>query len=182
MKELKLLFIVFLFALFIFTAGCTNKIMDNETNEDIEKTPELTFTIVPQNETFQRGEIVSFNLILKNVGNNTLNVCNMYEKTNYDVSFISSIGTLPAKYKCSTASGRPITDISIVELNPGESLNATFDSYCWTLSHGEYNVSIVYHTEDSTNVSKPYWRGALKSNEVSIRILDTPNTLPGVPL
>jgi hypothetical protein len=106
----------------------------------------------------------------------------MYEKTNYDVSFVSSIGTLPTRYKSSVTSDLPITDAPIVELKPGESLNTTFDSYYWTLSHGEYNVSIVYHTENGINVSKPYWRGTLKSKEVSIKILDTLHNLPGIPL
>jgi len=182
MKLLSYLLMCSILLLAIFAAGCTDAMKEPETNRSIEKSPELTLTIVPQKEAFQRGEIVSIKLILKNIGKNTLNVCKMYEKTNYDVSFVSSIGTLPARYKSSVASDYPINDASIVELKPGDSLNTTFDSYFWTLSHGEYNVTIVYHTENSTNVSKPYWRGTLKSNEVSIEILDTPNNLPGNPL
>ena len=73
MKLLSYLIMCSILLLAIFTAGCTDAIKELETNRSLEKAPELTLTIVPQKETFQRGEIVSIKLILKNIGNNTLN-------------------------------------------------------------------------------------------------------------
>ncbi|WP_321420786.1 hypothetical protein [uncultured Methanomethylovorans sp.] len=38
-------------------------------------------------------------------------------------------------------------------------------------------LSAVYHTGSDEMISKPYWRGEVKSNEVLIEILDTQNNL-----
>lgn len=142
---------------------------------------ELKFTAVPERTELKRGEIVNITLTLRNVGNNTLNVWNLENQISYDISLISLTDNKTAEYKCGADTRPPLTDEFLVELKPGESINSTGRSECWILSPGEYMLSAVYHAGSGEMISKPYWRGSVKSNEVLIKVRDTQNNLTEPP-
>lgn len=156
----------------IFTAGCTDATKKNELNQNLENITELTLTVVPEKTELGSGEFYPIHLILTNIGNNTLNVCKMYEQISYDIYFRSLEDNSSVEYICTLVSRVPMGNEDLVELKHGESLNTTFDSKCWILNPGEYMLSAVYHVGSGEMISKSYWIGEVKSNEVLIKILD----------
>lgn len=167
----------FLLILAIFTAGCTETISENGSTQNIEKTPKLNLTIVPEKTDLEKGETFNIYLTLTNVGNNTLNVWKMEQQISYDISFRSLADNNYVTYLGPVISRPLLTNEFLVELKPGESLNATYNSRFWDLNSGEYMLSAVYQTGGGERISKPYWRGEIKSNEVLIKVLDTQNNL-----
>jgi hypothetical protein len=94
------------------------------------------------------------------------------EQISYDLSFVPVNEDGHADYKCGVDARPALTDAFLVELKPGESLNIIVNSGCWALSPGKYMLSAVYHAGSGEMISKPYWIGEVKSNEVLIKILD----------
>lgn len=175
MKLLSSLLICLLIILAIFTAGCTDIIKENESSQNIRGTPELTLTIVPEKTEFIKGEPCTIYLTLTNVGNNKLNAWKMVHQLSYDISFVSLVDNSSAEYSCGVPDRAHLTNEVLVEIKPGESINATFNSGCWILNPGEYVLSAVYHTNKEESISKDYWLGEIKSNEVVIKVRDAQN-------
>lgn len=184
MKLLNYLIICSLLILAIFTAGCTDMLESNESNQNIENITELTLTVIPEKTELEYGESFNINLTLTNVGNNTLNVWRMEHPISYDISFELLVDNSSAEWICGASSIPAPTYGYLAELKPGESLNSTFNSDCWILNPGEYRLSAIYHTgytQSDGSTSKPYWRGSVKSNEVLIKVRDTQNNLTESP-
>lgn len=177
MKLLSSLLLHFLIILAIFTAGCTDIINGNESSQNIGVGPELNLTVVPEKTEFIKGEPCTIYLTLTNVGNNTLNVWKMEEQISYDVSFVSLADNSSAEYSCGVLERVYLTNEALVELKPGESINSIVHSDCWILNPGEYILSAVYHTNKGEKISKRYWLGEIKSNEVVIKVRDAQNNL-----
>jgi len=132
----------------------------------------LKLTVIPDKSELKEGESTALKVVLTNIGNNTLNVWKMEHQTSYDISFISVKNDLSAKYICGVLSRAPLTDNDLVELKPGESVNSTILSSCWTLNPGEYKISAVYHTHTGGYISDPFWLGEVKSNDTLIQIIE----------
>jgi hypothetical protein len=131
---------------------------------------ELNFTVMPEKTTVLDNETFPIHLTLTNVGENTINVWGMYEQISYDVYFYDSNGT-QVPYGCGVISRTTLTNEDLVELSPGQSLNATFDSKCWNLNNGTYTLNAVYHTSRGESITKPYWIGTLESNNITIGVV-----------
>lgn len=126
---------------------------------DFVVTPEKT--IIPENDTFD------IELILKNIGKNTINVWNMEEQVSYDIYFYDSNND-KARYECGLISRVKLTNEALIELRLGESINDTKSSKCWNLTEGEYTLNAVYHTSMGESITEPYWVGKVQSNNVTI--------------
>lgn len=177
MRSYSSVVICFVVIFAILTAGCTETISENGSTQNIEKTPELNLTIVPEKTELEKGETFNIYLTLTNIGSNTLNVWEMEEQISYDISFRSLADNNYVRYLGPVISRPVLTNEFLVELKPGESLTATYNSRFWVLNPGEYMLSAVYHTGGGERISKPYWRGEVKSNEVLIKVRDTQNNL-----
>lgn len=129
---------------------------------------ELNFTVIPEKIRIQEDEVFQIHLTLTNIGENTINVWRMYEQVSYDIFFTKMDGSI-VPYECGAISRVPLTNKDLVELDPGESLNCTFDSTCWNLTKGEYSLNAVYDTTSpDEDIRKPYWIGKTNSNNVII--------------
>jgi hypothetical protein len=177
MRFRSFLLISFLLTLAIFTAGCTDVMEKNQFNQNVENATELTLTVVPEKTELKKGELCNIYLTLTNIVNNTLNVVKMEEQVSYNIFFRSLIDNTFAEYTCTLVSRVPMDNEDLVELRPGQSLNTTFGYNCWILNPGEYMLSAVYHVGSGESISKSYWRGEVKSNEVLIKVQDTQNNL-----
>lgn len=133
---------------------------------------ELKLTVLPEKTELELGESTNVELTLKNIGNTTLNIWRLEEQISYDLSFVPVNEDSHADYECGVATRPALTNAFLVELKPGESLNIIVNSGCWALSPGEYMLSAVYRAGSGEMISKPYWIGEVKSNEVLIKILD----------
>jgi len=173
MKILSYVLMYSLLLLSIFNTGCTDIINGESSNQNLEKTPELNLTIVPEKTDLEEGETSYIHLTLTNIGNYSLNVWKMEPQISYDISFRSLADNSSANYICPVISRPALTNEFLAELKTGESLNSTFNSNCWVLNPGEYMLSAVYHTAGGERISKPYWRGEVRSNEVLIEVQDT---------
>lgn len=131
---------------------------------------ELNFTVMPEKTTVLDSETFTIHLSLKNVGEKVINVWEMAEQISYDIHFYDSNGT-QVPYGCGVISRTPLTNKALVELSPGQSLNATFDSKCWNLDNGTYTLNAVYHTSRGESITKPYWIGTLESNNITIEVV-----------
>ena len=161
----------------MFTAGCADNINENVSNQNTEKAPKLNLTVVPEKTELNKGESFNINLQLRNVGNNTLNIWIMEQQISYDISFRSLADNNYATYLGPVIERPLLTNEFLVELKPGESLNATYNCRSWDLNPGEYILSAVYHTVSGERISKPYWLGEIKSNEVVIKVREAQNNL-----
>ena len=170
-----LLFLLLIFV--VFTAGCQENTTISTSIQNTQKLPELNLTVVSEKTEVKSGESFNIYLTLTNIGSNTLNVWEMYEQISYDISLISLENNSSVKYTCPVISRPALTNEFLVELKPSESLNSTSNSLCWNLDPGEYILSAVYHTGGGERISKTYWRGAVKSNEVLIKVVDTQSNL-----
>lgn len=130
----------------------------------------LIFTVTPEKTRIQEGEVFQINLVVTNVGENSINVWKMYEQTSYNIFFFNHDGSI-VPYEGGVNSRVPLIDRDLVELNPGESLDDTFDSTYWNLTKGEYILNAVYDTTSpDEDIKKPYWIGRINSNNVTITV------------
>ncbi|UGV41192.1 hypothetical protein J7W08_02485 [Methanococcoides orientis] len=148
----------------LFTVGCV------DSKEPEQQTVELNFTLVPEKAQVQEEEIFKIHLMLTNTGNKTINLWKLEEQISYDINFYDQDGTA-VPYECGVISRPSLTNEFLVELGPGQSLNATFDSRCWTLSDGKYTLNAIYHTSRGESIAKPYWLGNVESNNVTIEVV-----------
>lgn len=147
----------------LFTAGCIYSAKPEY------QTGELNFTVMPEKTRVQEGELFEIYLTLTNVGNTTINVWKLGEQVSYDIHFYYPNGS-EVPYECGVISRPSLTNEYLVELAPGESLNTTFNSRCWSFETGTYTLNAAYHTSSGESITKPYWRGTAESNNVSIEV------------
>jgi len=88
----------------------------------------------------------------------------------YDLSFVPVNNNGYVKYIYGVPSVTPPTSKDIVQLEPGESLNATIDSSCWAFAPGEYIITASYHASGGNKIPNRYWGGEVKSNEILIKV------------
>ncbi|MCC7576168.1 MAG: hypothetical protein KK926_04955 [Methanomethylovorans sp.] len=177
MKIVSYLLMYSLLLLLIFSTGCTDGVEKNQFNENLENVTELTLTVVPEKTELEKGELCNVYLTLTNIGNSTLNVVKMEEQVSYNIFFRSLIDNTFAEYTCTLVSRVPMDNEDLVEIRPGQSLYTTFGYNCWILNPDEYMLSAVYHVGSGEMISKPYWIGEVKSNEVLIKVRDTQSNL-----
>lgn len=163
MKKAKTILVLLLIISMLFAGGCI------DSKEPVPQTGELNFTVMPEKMQVQEGEIFEIYLTLINTGNNTINVWKLEEQISYDIRFYDQDGA-EVPYECGVISRPLLTNEFLVELAPGESLNTTLDSGCWSFETGTYTLSAVYHTSSGEAITKPYWKGTVESNKVSIGV------------
>ncbi len=166
----KIILVLFLISSMLLAGGCI------DSKEPDQQIGELNFILVPEKTQVQEGEIFKIHLMLTNVGNKTINVWKMEEQVSYDITFLFPNGS-KVPYECGVSSRLPLNNDDLVELHPGQSLNATFDSKCWNLDNGEYILNAVYHTSRDESITKPYWVGMVASNNFTINVVKE-NELP----
>jgi hypothetical protein len=164
--------ILFSFLFFIFLVSCAGCISDKAPET---QAGELSFTLVPDRTRVAEGESFNIELVLTNTGNKKINVWKLMEQISYDVTFVDSNGSyvpyicgVYVPYICGVLERLPLTNEALVDLQPGESLKINQDSSCWALPPGEYTLFAEYHTSDGEDITKPYWKGQISSNNVSI--------------
>ncbi len=135
--------------------------------EPVSQEGELNFNVMPEKIRVAEGEIFEIELFLANTGDTPVNVWEMKEQVSYDIFFLDSNGSY-VPYECGVIERVQLTDEALVELQPGEFLQAWRDSSCWTLPPGEYTLFAEYHTSAGESITKPYWIGRLRSNNGSI--------------
>ncbi len=160
----KIILVMFLISSMLLAGGCI------DSKEPDQQIGELNFILVPEKTQVQEGEIFKIHLMLTNVGNKTINVWKMEEQVSYDINFLFPNGS-KVPYECGVSSRVPLNNDDLVELHPGQSLNATFSSKCWNLDNGEYILNAVYHTSRGESITKPYWMGMVASNNFTIDIV-----------
>lgn len=160
-KFKHILFILFSCFLLAGAAGCIGD------REPVSQEGELNFNVFPEKIRVAEGEIFEIELFLANTGDTPVNVWEMEEQVSYDIFFLDSNGSY-VPYECGVIERVQLTDESLVELQPGEFLQAWRDSSCWTLPPGEYTLFAEYHTAAGESITKPYWIGRLRSNNGSI--------------
>ncbi|MCD4821990.1 MAG: hypothetical protein K8R11_07970 [Methanococcoides sp.] len=161
----KIILVLFLISSMLFVGGCIDS---KEPNQQIG---ELNFILVPEKTRVQEGETFNIHLMLTNVGNKTINVWKMEEQVSYDINFLFPNGS-KVPYECGVISRVHLNNDDLVELHPGQSLNATFNSKCWNLGNGEYILNAVYHTSMGDSITKPYWIGMAESNNFTIDVVN----------
>lgn len=171
-KYLILIAIIISILLILFMSPLKYDILRHSQPEELRhsQSEELTFTVTPEKTRIQEGEVFQINLVLTNVGENSINVWKMYEQTSYNIFFSNPNGSI-VPYEGGVNSRVPLIDNDLVELNPGESLDDTFDSTYWNLTKGEYTLNAVYDTTSpDEDIKKPYWIGRINSNNVTITV------------
>lgn len=136
------------------------------------QTGELSFTITPEKDHIKEGETFKILLNLTNRGDKKIRVWPLEEHVSYNVFFYDSRGR-SVLYVCGMPIRVQLTDKHLIELLPGESITAARDSSCWNLTKGEYTVGASYHTgpAEAERITKPYWFGTIKSNNLTIFVL-----------
>ncbi|ABE52121.1 hypothetical protein [Methanococcoides burtonii] len=163
----KIILVLFLISSMLLAGGCVDS---KEPDRQIGEFGELNFILVPEKTQVQEGETFNIHLMLTNVGNKTINVWKMEEQVSYDINFLFPNGS-NVPYICGVNSRVRLNNDVLVELHPGQSLNATFNSKCWNLDNGEYILSAVYHTSRGESITKPYWIGMAESNNFTIDVV-----------
>ncbi|WP_445474770.1 hypothetical protein ACT9XH_10420 [Methanococcoides methylutens] len=153
----------------LFTGGCIDLL------EPKYQTGELSFSIVPMHDRTQASEGSMFMtyLVLKNVGNETVNVWDLEEQVSYDVHVYDSNNN-EVPYECGVISVPLLTDEFLVELPPGKSIADARSSRCWNLTEGKYTFNAVYHTSTGEEITEPYWLGEIQSNNLTITVVKPP--------
>ncbi|WP_255334644.1 hypothetical protein [Methanosarcina sp. KYL-1] len=128
---------------------------------------ELNFTVIPEKTRVAEGEVFDIGLFLKNTGSKNINVWKMEEQVSYDIFFLYPNGSY-VFYECGVIERVQLTDDALIELQPGEFLQVWRDSSCWTLPPGVYTLFTEYHTSSGESITKPYWIGRARSNNVTI--------------
>ena len=135
--------------------------------EPVSQEGELNFEVIPEKTRVVEGEIFIIELILTNTGDTTVNVWEMEEQVSYDIFFLDSNGSY-VPYECGVIERVQLKNEALVELQPGEFLEARLDSGCWTFPPVEYTLLAEYHTSAGESITKPYWIGRVRSNSGSI--------------
>ncbi|WP_321418671.1 hypothetical protein [uncultured Methanomethylovorans sp.] len=166
-KSLLICLIVF-FAL--FSSGCADINNGNTSSYNEPAKQELNLTITTEKLNFTEDEHFVVYYKLTNVGKYPLDVLKIMQYATYDISFspVNSNGSV--KYICGVPSVTPPTNKDIVQLESGESLNATIDSSCWTFTPGEYIITASYHASGGNKIPNRYWSGEVESNEILIKV------------
>jgi hypothetical protein len=165
MEISKIILVLFLISSMLLAGGCI------DSKKPSQQIGELNFILVPEKTQVQEGETFNIHLMLKNVGNKNINVWKMEEQVSYDINFLFPNGSR-VPYECGVISRLQLNNDDLVELHPGQSLNATFNLKCWNLDNGEYILNAVYHTSMGESITKPYWIGMAESNNFTIDVVN----------
>ncbi|MEL4304582.1 hypothetical protein [Methanococcoides sp. LMO-2] len=172
-RKLGTIMVLLLVSFMLFTGGCI------DLTEPKYQTGELTFSIVPmtENTRMPEGGMLTFYLVLRNVGDEPVNVWDLEEQVSYDVHVYDSNNT-EVQYECGVISRPLLTNDILIELRPIKSIADTTNSKCWNLTEGTYTVNAVYHTSTGEEITEPYWLGEIQSNNLTITVVKTPVLKP----
>ncbi|MDW7731899.1 MAG: hypothetical protein SCH66_05665 [Methanolobus sp.] len=173
MKNRSLKYVI-LFFLCILVSGCTGINDGNSFKESLNdseglvKEPidhsaaNLTLSLMPTELSVK--EISNLQLSLKNEGNFTVNIAKFEEHVTYNIIYSNGSDIEYSELPSIDA----MSDGSLVELKPNESLSINISSRSWQpFSKGEHPLSAKYFT--GWNVfTKPHWNGVLRSNNITL--------------
>ena len=139
------------------------------TNNNVQKMDgNLDLKLTTEKSQIKEGDTFGINLVLSNIGNNTVNVWKMNEQISYNIHVYYQNGS-KVPYECGVIQKPMLTNEYLIELSPGGFIEDTFtNSKCWNLEKGEYIINATYQTSSGEDITKPYWIGNIESNKVMI--------------